>query len=311
MSGVPGTLLERLSEDLENLVGRAMPAVVGIERQRGQGTGLVLAPDGYILTNSHVVRSGRETIGKETQVRFDDGEVLAAEVIGADPPTDLAVLRVGRGGLPVLPLADPVSVRVGQLVVAIGHPFHLQGSVSVGVVSAINRDLGTRAGMMEGLVQTDAAINPGNSGGPLLNARGEVVGLNTIVLPFAQGIGFAIPAGTASWIASMLIQHGSVTRRYLGIAASAVALSRAQTNEVGQARAVRVHRIADASPAARGGLQSGDLVTDINGAPVRSVDDLQRVMALAPQEGLRLGIWRAGRRRELEVTASREPLVAA
>jgi serine protease Do len=306
MSGVPPTFLERLSEDLENLVARAMPAVVGIERQRGQGTGLVLAPDGYVLTNSHVVTSGRGT-----QVRFDDGETLAAELVGADPATDLAVVRVGKSGLPVLPLADPSNVRVGQLVVAIGHPFHLQGSVSVGVVSAINRDLGTRAGMMEGLVQTDAAINPGNSGGPLLNARGEVVGINTIVLPFAQGIGFAIPAGTASWIASMLIQHGSVTRRYLGIAASAVALSRVETHEVGQARAVRVHRIADASPAARGGLASGDLVTDVNGAQVRSVDDLQRVMALAPHEALRLGVWRGGRRREIDVTASREPSVAA
>jgi serine protease Do len=305
MSGMPATFLERLSEDLENLVARAMPAVVGIERQRGQGSGLVLAQDGYVLTNSHVVRSGRGT-----QVRLDDGDVLPAELVGSDPATDLAVVRVGRSGLETLPLADPVSVRVGQLVVAIGHPFHLQGSVSVGVVSAINRDLGTHAGMLEGLVQTDAAINPGNSGGPLLNAHGEVVGINTIVLPFAQGIGFAIPAGTANWIASMLIQRGSVTRRYLGIAASAVALSRAETREVGQARAVRIHRVADASPAARGGLQTGDLVVEVNGAPIRSVDDLQRVMALAAHEGLRIGVWRGGRRKELEVTASREPLAA-
>ena len=306
MSGVPPTLLERLSEDLENLVSRAMPAVVGIERQQGQGTGLVLAPDGYVLTNSHVVQSGRGT-----SVRFDDGETLRAELVGTDPPTDLAVVRVAKGGLRVLPLADPLNVRVGQLVVAIGHPFHLEGSVSVGVVSAINRDLGTRAGMMEGLVQTDAAINPGNSGGPLLNARGEVVGINSIVLPFAQGIGFAIPAGTASWIASMLIQHGSVTRRYLGVAASAIGLSRAETSEIGQPRAVRIHRIAEASPAARSGLESGDLVIDVNGAKVRSVDDLQRVMALSPDEALRLGVWRKGRRREIDVTASRDPSVAA
>ena len=305
MSGMPQTFLERLSEDLENLVARAMPAVVGIERQRGQGTGLVLAQDGYILTNSHVVRSGRAT-----QVRLDDGELLPAELVGTDPPTDLAVVRVSRTGLETLPLADPANVRVGQLVVAIGHPYHLQGSVSVGVVSAINRDLGTQAGILEGLVQTDAAINPGNSGGPLLNARGEVVGINTIVLPFAQGIGFAIPASTASWIASMLIQRGSVTRRYLGIAGSGVALSRAEARDVGQARAVRVHRVADASPAARGGLAHGDLVTDVNGAQIRSVDDLQRVMALAAHDALRVGVWRGGRRREIEITASSAPLAA-
>ncbi|MBX5482901.1 MAG: trypsin-like peptidase domain-containing protein [Myxococcaceae bacterium] len=298
MTTLPPTFLERLSNDLDELVARAMPAVVGVELERGQGTGLVLTPDGYVLTNSHVVRGARTV-----KVRRDDGEALSAMVIGADPPTDLAVLRVDARDLPTLPLADPAQVRVGQLVVAIGHPFQLEGSVSVGVVSALNRSLGTRAGLMEGLVQTDAAINPGNSGGPLLNARGEVVGINSIVLPYAQGIGFAISAGTASWIASMLIQKGKVPRKFIGVAASAVPLPRSQALEVGQSRAVRIHRVGEGSPAALGGLREGDLVTGVNGSPVRSVDDLQRLMSLAPDTELHLDVWRKGGRRALTVTA--------
>src|SRR5262249_55956670 len=149
--------------------------------------------------------------GPRLRVHLHTGEERGAQLVGQDPLTDLAVVRAEGGGFSTLPLADPSGLRVGQVVVAIGNPFHLERSVSLGVVSALNRNLPTGDGsMLEGLLQTDAAINPGNSGGPLLNVRGEVVGLNSVVLPYAQGIGFAIPASTASWVASLLIQRGSV-----------------------------------------------------------------------------------------------------
>src|SRR6185369_3485938 len=156
---------------------------------------------------------------RSMRVRFSDGEEIEADVIGRDEVTDLAVLKTGRPG-PALPLAESGAVRVGQVVVALGHPYGFERSVTLGVVSAIERRLPGRDGaVLDGLIQTDAAINPGNSGGPLLSVRGQVVGINTAMLPFAQGIGFAVPASTAAWVAGLLMRHGEVRRRYLGIAA--------------------------------------------------------------------------------------------
>jgi serine protease Do len=200
------SLLEKLSGELEALVARATPGVVGVEQGEGQGSGVVLAPDGYLLTNRHVIRGGRP------RVRFATGETSRAEVVGHDAPTDLAVLRVEDRDLPVLPLAEG-PLQVGQLVVAIGNPLRFERSVSLGVISALDRSLPAGRGvLLEGLIQTDAAINPGNSGGPLVDAAGRVVGINTAIIPWAQGIGFAIPARTASWVAAHLIQHGEIRR---------------------------------------------------------------------------------------------------
>lgn len=303
---MPLNLLQQFSDDLEALAGRAGPAVVGVQHTRGHGTGLFLTPDGYILTNRHVVRSR----GKLT-VQLHDGEERGATLVGSDAPTDLAVVRAEGTDFPTLPLADPKEVRVGQLVMAIGNPFRLQQSVTLGVVSAIDRTLTLPDGtLLEGMLQTDASINPGNSGGPLLNMRGQVVGLNTLVLPYAQGIGFAVSATTAAWVASLLIQRGQVERRFLGIAAAAVQLEPGEARELGQPRAVRVLRVKSGTPADEAGLKPEDLLLGIDKRPVASVDDLQRLLALAPSEEVKLEVLRNGRRQRLHARAVPRALAA-
>ncbi|KFE68283.1 S1C family serine protease [Hyalangium minutum] len=288
-------LLQQFSDDLEGLVARASPAVVGVEHGRGHGTGLFLTPDGYVLTNRHVVRNSR----KQT-ITLSTGEERKATFVGGDAPTDLAVLRAEGSDFPTLPLADPKDVRMGQLVVAIGNPFRLEQSVSLGVVSAINRSITLPDGtVLEGMLQTDAAINPGNSGGPLLNTRGQVVGLNTLVLPYAQGIGFAVSATTAAWVASLLIQRGKVERRYLGVAARAVLLEPREAKDAGQPRGVLVLKVQEGTPAEEAGLQPEDLLLGINEHPVGSVDDVQRLMALSVDPHVKMDVLRKGRRREL------------
>ncbi|HEX8706398.1 MAG TPA: trypsin-like peptidase domain-containing protein [Myxococcaceae bacterium] len=302
-------LLQQFSDDLEALVARASPAVVGVEHARGHGTGLFLTPDGYILTNRHVVRQSRKLT-----VSLSNGEERKATLIGGDSPTDLAVLRAEGTDFPTLPLADPKDVRMGQLVVAIGNPFRLEQSVSLGVVSAINRSLTLPDGtVLEGMLQTDAAINPGNSGGPLLNTHGQVVGLNTLVLPYAQGIGFAVSASTAAWVAGLLIQRGKVERRYLGVAARAVVLEPTLVRDTGQPRGVLILKVQQGTPADDAGLQPEDLLLAVNHRPVGSVDDVQRVMALSDEPELLLDVLRKNRRRELSARAHPriEPVAAA
>jgi serine protease Do len=291
------TRLIELSDELEELVAKAAPGVVALEHNRGNGTGLVLAHDGYVLTNAHVARGAR-TIG----VRFHDGQTAQSTVVGADDTTDLAVLRVARSGLTSLPLAELNRVRVGQMVVAMGHPFGFERSVSLGVVSALERRLPGRDGaVLDGLIQTDAAINPGNSGGPLVNARCEVVGINTAMLPFAQGIGFAVPSTTASWVGALLMQHGEIRRRYLGIAARNEALTPELAAEVGQPRGIRVMQIGRDTPASTGGLREEDLVIAVNGRAVATVDDLQRLMATDKTSEVEVVVWRKGRKQEAKV----------
>jgi serine protease Do len=303
-------LLQQFSDDLESLVERASPAVVGVEHSRGHGTGLFLTPDGYVLTNRHVVMRNPRGL----TVQLSNGEELRGTLVGGDAPTDLAVVRAEGTDFPTLPLAEPQSVRVGQLVMAIGNPFRLEQSVSMGVVSAINRSLTLPNGVvLEGMLQTDAAINPGNSGGPLINTRGQVVGLNTLVLPYAQGIGFAVGAATAAWVASLLIQRGKVERRFLGIAATAVNLDTRLAQDTGQPRAVKVLKVQDGTPAHDAGLKVDDLLLAINRKTVGSVDDLQRLMALATDEEVTLDILRkgGGRRKLSARTRPRVEPVAA
>jgi len=289
------SLMKQLSGELEELVAVATPAVVGVEHRRGQGTGLVLSKDGYVLTNAHVVQGF-----DDLKVRLAYGETTKAQLAGADERTDLAVIRVDADGLTSLPLADERQLRVGQLVVAIGNPFRFERSVSLGVISALDRSLpGPRGGLFEGLIQTDAAINPGNSGGPLLDADGSVLGINTAIIPWAQGIGFAIPAPTASWVAGVLIHEGEVRRPFLGIAARSEELQGELSRSTGRNRAVRVLRVGADSPAQSAGLKKGDLLLSANGRTVSSIDDLQRVMVLSGQAEVRLEVYRGERREEL------------
>jgi S1-C subfamily serine protease len=291
------TALVQLSNDLAALVARASPSVVGVERRGGQGSGLVLAPDGYVLTNHHVA-GGAGPI----RVRFGSG-VAKAERVGSDERTDLAVLRAEAQDLAALPLADSRKLKVGQIVVAIGNPLGFERSVTMGVVSALYRNLPTPGGgMFDGLVQTDAAVNPGNSGGPLLDAEGQVVGVTTAMLPWAHGMAFAVPSHTASWVASVLIRHGEVRRPLLGIAARGEDLEPAVARELARARGVRVLRVEPGAPAEAGGVREGDLLVSANGSDVVTLDDLQRVMVLASAPVLELEVLRGTARRSLSVT---------
>ncbi|MGC2433190.1 MAG: trypsin-like peptidase domain-containing protein, partial [Desulfobaccales bacterium] len=215
-------LLDAYSRAIVKVVEEVGPAVVGITtgspsprqaaEQAGAGSGVLIAPDGYILTNDHVVAQARLL-----QATLEDGRTLAGEIVGTDPATDLAVIRVNAAGLPFASLGDSAALRVGQVVIAIGNPFGFQSTVSTGVVSALGRALRSRAGrLIENIIQHSAPLNPGNSGGPLVDSRGRVVGVNTAIIMMAQGIGFAIPANTAKWVVSQLLTHGRVRRGYLG-----------------------------------------------------------------------------------------------
>jgi serine protease Do len=287
------TLLQQFSNDLKTLVAGAAPAVVGIEHGNGQGTGMVLTQDGYILTNRHVVGEA-----KKVGVRLSGYGRISGEVIGRDAATDLAVVRVENAQLTTLPLTKK-PIEVGEIAVAIGNPFRFEGSVSLGIVSALDRTLPLGAGkLIEGLIQTDAAVNPGNSGGPLLDAWGNVMGVTTAIIPFAQGIGFAVPA-------ALLIQRGLVERPYLGIAGRSETLPALLARDVGQTKGVRVLEVNANTPAQSAGLQSEDLLLAVDGQSVSSIDDLQRHMVLAKGSSVELEVWRKGKRENVSITPFR------
>ncbi len=283
--------LGEFSRELEELVASTAPSVVAVEHGRGQGSGVIIAGDGYVVTNAHVVQGQRGLA-----VRLSNGEEHDAELVGSDSATDLAVVRLPAHGLPSLPLYAARRLRVGQLVVAIGNPLRFDRSVTLGIVSAIDRTLpGPRGRGYEGLVQTDAAINPGNSGGPLLDASGAVVGINTAVIPFARGMGFAVPAHTANWVVALLMKQGHIERPQLGIAARGVDLMPSEALSAGQARAVRVFEIASGSAADQAGLSAGDHLLTANAQELGSVDDLSRVLVFADGGEVELSLLRRGR----------------
>ncbi len=288
--------LEALSAGLADLVARAAPAVVGVEDGRGQGSGVVLSAEGYVLTNAHVA-GGRRPL----RVRLPGARVARAELVGRDERTDLAVLRAEARDLVPLPLAER-RLRVGELVLAIGNPLGFERSVTVGVVSALYRSLPAARGVvLDGLVQTDASINPGNSGGPLLDAAGTAVGISTAMLPWARGIGFAVPAHTAAWVATVLLRDGEVRRPFLGVAARGEELDAAAAREAGHPRAVRVLEVVEGSPAQAGGLRKDDLLVSAGGQPVETMDDLSRALVLGPAGGIAVEVLRGEARRTLEV----------
>jgi len=287
--------LDAYSAAVVRAVERAGPAVVsvgmvrpapdalrrrGLPEVRGVGSGVIITPDGYVLTNSHVVR-GAERI----EVRLQDGRTTSARVVGEDPHTDLAVLQLPESGLPTAELGDSSKLRVGQLVIAIGNPLGFAATVTAGVVSALGRTLRAETGrIIENVIQTDAALNPGNSGGPLVNAQGQVVGINTAVIAGSQGLCFAIPVNTAKWVAAQLIREGRVRRAYLGIAAQTVPLDRRVVlyHRLPAQTAVRVIEVQPGSSAERAGLRPGDLIVELEGRAVRDLDDLQAALGRHP-----------------------------
>jgi S1-C subfamily serine protease len=238
------------------------------------GSGFVFTPDGYVLTNSHVVSGAREL-----RVSFPSGESVRADLVGDDPATDLAVVKAWASDLPAVTLGDSSALRVGQLVVAIGNPLGFQCTVTAGVVSALGRSIRSRTGrLIDDIVQTDAALNPGNSGGPLVSSRGEVVGVNTAMIAAAQGLCFAIGINTASFVVGRLLRDGHIRRSFIGVAGQSVPLIRKLVRFHGLENqgGVLVVSVENGSPAERAGLRSGDILVGFGGKPVHGIDDLHR-----------------------------------
>jgi serine protease Do len=276
---------------------RLAPSVANLRSARGGGSGVVIAGDGFVLTSAHVVEGARRV-----RASFVDGRELGARVVGADPLSDLAVLKVDANDLVAAELGDASNLRVGQLVVAIGNPHGFAGSVTAGVVSALGRSLPTRAGrIVENVIQTDAALNPGNSGGALADGHARVVGINTAVAGI--GLGLAVPVNEATRaIVATLMSDGRVRRAYLGIAGGTRPLPPRLGRELGQAAGVEIVEVVPGSPAAQAGLRAEDLIVAVDGVAVDGVDDVQRLM-VGDRIGtdVRLDVIRGGRAFELRL----------
>lgn len=278
-------LLDAYSEAVSSAVDAAGAAVVHLEVKGGpdagapsggSGSGFFLSPDGYALTNSHVVHGAAEL-----RVNLADGRQFQADLIGDDPHTDLAVVRVSAGALPHLALADSDRVRPGHIAIALGSPMGFQQTVTAGIVSGLGRSLRTQTGRtIDNIIQTDAALNPGNSGGPLVNTRAEVIGVNTAIIRPAQGICFAIASNLARWVAGWLIKDGRIRRSYLGVGGQTAPILRTLVRHfhLEQATGVMVSHVAPGSPALAAGLQEGDLVIALDTHPVRTVTDLHQLL---------------------------------
>jgi S1-C subfamily serine protease len=286
-------LLDAYSRAVVNAAERVSPSVVNIdvrksprgkqtthfqlpEELRGNGSGFIFTPDGFILTNSHVVHHA-----DRIDVTLPDGRRFQADIVGDDPDTDLAVVRINGPNLLPAPLGDSQKIRVGQLVIAIGNPYGFQYTVTSGVISALGRSLRSISGrLIDNIIQTDAALNPGNSGGPLVTSKGDVIGVNTAMILAAQGICFAIAINTAKFVAGKLIKEGKIKRSYIGLGGQNVSLHR---------RIVRFYRLAvesgilvvsieENSPSQKAGLLEGDVIIGFNGQPIAGIDDLHKVL---------------------------------
>jgi S1-C subfamily serine protease len=306
-------LHDAYSRAVVRAVEAVAPSVVNVEvrrparggrgqrlRSQGSGSGFVFTPDGFALTNSHVVNGAAEV-----EVRLRDGRTAEARLIGDDPDTDLAVIRFEGDGVPAVRFAKAGGLRVGQLAIAIGNPYGFEATVTAGVVSALGRSLRARTGrLMDNLIQTDAALNPGNSGGPLVSSRGEVIGVNTAVILPAQGICFAIPSDTALFVAGRLIKDGRIRRAWLGLGGQTAPVARAiaRFHHLEAETGVLVLSVEPKGPAAEAGVLEGDVIVGFAGRGVAGIDDLMRLLADGPiDERKTLALIRRTERMELAV----------
>jgi S1-C subfamily serine protease len=311
-----GLLLDAYSRAVTGAVAQVGPAVAHLEVERpvrggrqtarGNGSGFLFTPDGYILTNSHVVSGA-----KAVEVTLGDGRRTTAEIVGDDPDTDLAVVRIGGSRLPWAQLGDSARLKVGQLAIAIGSPYGFQTSVTAGVVSALGRSLRAASGrLMDNILQTDAALNPGNSGGPLVDSGGAVIGVNSAVILPAQGLCFAIAINTAKFVAGQLINFGRVRRSTIGIGAQNVALPRriVRLFDLEADSGVQVVSVEAGSPASQAGLAEGDIVVALDGTPVTDIDALHRLLGEA-RVGVRtlLTVLRGTEKKAIVVVPAESP----
>jgi S1-C subfamily serine protease len=312
-SGGDDRLLDAYSTAVAYAVEEVSPAVVHIEvggaseRSAGSGSGVVVSPDGLVLTNSHVVRDA-----KTVRLTFEDGSSSAAHIIGRDVDTDLAVLRAqSPQGLAYARLGNSQSLRRGQVAIAIGNPLGLQSSVTAGVISAVGRSLRAESGrLIEDVVQTDAALNPGNSGGALVTSAGDVVGITTAMIRGAQGVCFAVASNSAEYVLMQILSHGRVRRAQIGIVAERVELPQRLRNAYGliQKSGIAIRSLQDGGAAAKAGLMAGDILVSLDGMTVSGIDDIARILD-ARRIGRAIGarVIRAGQSRDVEVLPSERP----
>jgi len=309
------SLLDAYSKAVVHAAEAVGPSVVNIEVRRrngerqGSGSGFVITPDGFVLTNSHVVH-GAERI----EVMLADGRRPDAHLVGDDPDTDLAVVRVFAPQVSLVRLGESKGIRVGQMAIAIGNPYGFQCTVTAGVVSALGRSFRAKTGrLIDDIIQTDAALNPGNSGGPLVNSRGEVIGVNTAVILPAQGICFAIGIDTAKYVAAWLIKDGKIRRSHIGVAGQNVPLHRRLVRhyQLPITSGVLVIGVTPGSPAERAGLREGDLLVDFNGHAIPSIDALHKLLT-GDQIGLEspLTVLRGTEKLTLRITPGESAIMA-
>jgi S1-C subfamily serine protease len=300
--------LDAYSQIVSTVAERVLPSVAslrvsrsGSPRDGGAGSGVVITPDGYLVTSAHVVAQARSA-----SASFIDGSEYELDVVGADPLSDLAIARARAATFEAMPIGDADTLRVGQLVVAIGNPMGFSGSVTSGVVSGLGRSLATADGnghrrFIEDVIQTDAALNPGNSGGALADGRGRVVGINTAVA--GVGLGLAVPINAATRrIVGALMAEGRFRRAYLGIAGGPRPLPPRLARELGRKSGVEIAQVVEGGPADRAGLRAEDLIVELEGTPIEGMDDLQRVVVSEViGRAVRAKVVRGGRERELEL----------